>query len=285
MPSAPALPVGDPARDYERVARALEFLDRRTGRAPALGEVASHVGLSPYHFQRLFSRWAGISPKRFLQHAAALRARAELEGGATVLDAALGAGLSGPGRLHDLCVAVEALTPGQIRRRGDGLELVWGLAPSPFGRALVARSGRGICALEFADAGEEAAQASLARAYPAARLRRDDPQAAATLGRIFAAPRATGPLTLHLVGTNFQLQVWRALLAIPPGRTTSYAALARGLDRPGAARAVGGAVGANPISWLVPCHRVLAANGALHGYRWGLVRKQAMLALERTRPS
>jgi AraC family transcriptional regulator of adaptative response/methylated-DNA-[protein]-cysteine methyltransferase len=281
MSTAPAA-AEETTRDYERVARAIEYLNRHAGRAPGLDEVAAHVGLSPFHVQRLFSRWAGVSPKRFLQNAAALRARARLADAASVLDAAHEAGLSGPGRLHDLCVAVEAMTPGEIRRRGAGLELAFGLAASPFGTALVARTPRGICALEFADAGEDEAHASLAHAFPAATLRRDDAQAAATLAQVFAAHPTGEPVTLHLAGTNFQLQVWRALLAIPAGETTSYGALAHDLGRPSASRAVGRAVGSNPVSWLVPCHRVLAANGALHGYRWGLVRKQAMLALERS---
>jgi AraC family transcriptional regulator of adaptative response/methylated-DNA-[protein]-cysteine methyltransferase len=273
----------DAARDYARVARALEFLNARTERPPALDEVARHVGLSPFHFQRLFRRFAGVSPKRYLQHAAALRAATSLEESRSVLDAAYAAGLSGPGRLHDLCVAVEAMSPGEIRSGGAGLEIAYGIAPSPFGRALVASTARGICALEFADAGEREAHATLAHAFPAAKLRRDDAMAASTLTAVFEHAHRDEPLTLHLAGTNFQLQVWRALLAIPSGALESYGELARRLGRDGAARAVGRAVGANPVAWLVPCHRVLAANGALHGYRHGLVRKQAMLALERSR--
>lgn len=273
----------DRSRDYQRVARAIEFLDSRAGRPPSLQEVALHVGLSPFHFQRLFRRWAGVSPKRFLQHAAALRARKRLEGSGSVLEAALDAGLSGPGRLHDLCVAVEAFTPGELRRRGAGVAIEWGLGPSPFGTALVARTARGLCALEFVDTDERDAAASLAAAYPAARLVRDDALATRTLRTIFSRAPRTAPLTLHLSGTNFQLQVWRALLALPSGTTTSYAALATHLGRPTAARAVGRAVATNPVAWLIPCHRVLATSGALTGYRWGLPRKQAMLALERAR--
>lgn len=273
------------ANDYDRVARAIRFLDEHGEEQPGLAEVAAAAGLSASHFQRLFRRWAGVSPKRYLQRATAARARAELDRSADVLETAYAAGLSGPGRLHDLFVNVWAATPAQVRERGAGLEVRVGFAPTPFGEALVATTARGLCALEFLDGGREAALERLRSAWGRASLVADDAGAASICGRIFAAARRSRgePLTLHLTGSNFQLRVWEALLRIPPARTSTYEALAAGLGAAGAARAVGCAVGANPIAFVIPCHRVLRKSGALGGYRWGLERKRTMLAWETAR--
>lgn len=278
--------------DYARIEQAILYLDRNAARQPSLDEVARAARLSPYHFQRLFRRWAGISPKRFLQAIALNRAKRALDARASVLDAALDAGLSGPARLHDLFVTHDALSPGQYKRRGEGLALRYGFADSPFGPCLLALSPLGLFALSFVGAGGRAgALAELGERWPRARLKRDDaavrPLAARAFG--FADGEASGsralPLVLHLRGTNFQVQVWRALLAIPSGETVAYGELAARLGRPGAGRALGMALRANPVAFLIPCHRVIRGTGALGGYRWGLPRKQALLAWERTQAS
>jgi len=281
--------------DYARIEQAILYLDRHAERQPSLDEVARAVRLSPYHFQRLFRRWAGISPKRFLQAIALNRAKRALDGRASVLDAALDAGLSGPARLHDLFVTHDAVSPGQYKRRGEGLALRYGFAASPFGECLLALSPLGIFWLGFVGAGGRArALAELRERWPLARLLRDDAAARPLAARAFGSPdgataaataaaTAGGPhasLALHLRGTNFQVQVWRALLAIPSGETVAYGDLAARLGRPGAGRALGMALKANPVAFLIPCHRVIRGTGALGGYRWGPARKQAMLAWE-----
>jgi AraC family transcriptional regulator of adaptative response/methylated-DNA-[protein]-cysteine methyltransferase len=272
-------------RDYRRIEAVIRFLESKAGEQPSLQEAARAVGLSEFHLQRLFRRWAGVSPKRFLQFLTVQHAKRALRDGLSVLAAAYEAGLSGPGRLHDLFVAVEAVTPGEYKALGTGLEVRYGLAPSPFGECLVAMTERGICGLEFvADGGRASAVEGLRRAWPGARLEEDAPAARAVAGRIFG-PAAAGRerLTLFLKGTNFQLKVWQALLRIPAGAATSYGALAEAIDQPDAARAVGGAVGRNPIAYLIPCHRVLRESGKFGDYRWGAERKQAMLGWEAVR--
>lgn len=275
----------DPARDYERIARAIAFL-RHAGRTrPPLAEVAAAVHLSEFHLQRIFTRWAGVSPKQFLQLLTLEHAKAALADDADLLTAAYDAGLSGPGRLHDLFVTLEAVTPAEFRRGGAGLLVEHGFADTPFGECLLAWTARGVCFLEYVDdAGREAKQARLAAAWPGAELRRDDRAAAARAAAAFG--RASGgrvDVRVFVRGTEFQTRVWRALLAIPPGSVTSYAAIARAVGRPAATRAVGTAIGSNPVSWLIPCHRVLRSDGGLGGYAWGLDRKVATLAWERGR--
>lgn len=271
------------ATDYERIARAIAWLDAHCAENPGIPQLAAAIGLRPSQLHELFRRWAGVPPHRFLQHLRAARARARLAQGGPLLEAAHDSGLSGTGRLHDLCVHVDAATPAQIRDRGAGLVLRFGLAPSPFGCVRVAASPRGICALAFDPASDrdEAAEALRAR-WPGAALVHDDEVASDAVARIFGAARRSGtaPLTIHLRGTNFQLKVWQALLAIPPGAVESYAAVAAAIGSPAATRAVGTAVGANPLAFVIPCHRVLRADGSLGGYRWGLTRKRAMLAWE-----
>jgi AraC family transcriptional regulator, regulatory protein of adaptative response / methylated-DNA-[protein]-cysteine methyltransferase len=277
---APLLPpdLSERASDFERMQAALDWLARRWRERPSLEEAAEAAGLSPHHFQRVFTRWAGVSPKTFVASLAHAEARARLEDGASVLDAALDAGLSGPSRLHDLFVAQEGVTPGQARRRGEGLDIRYGYAPSPFGRMLAAATPRGLCGLGFVDQGADAAGLDdLRRRWPAAAWSRDDALALRYAEEVFGR-RQTPPLVL--IGPPFHVQVWKALLRIRPGETATYGKVAQWAGRPGAHRATGAAIGANPISYLIPCHRAIGADRRLTGYHWGLARKAAMLGLE-----
>lgn len=274
------------SRDYERIERSIRFLEQHFRDQPSLEELAGAAGLSEFHFHRVFTRWVGITPKRFLQFLTAEYAKERLQESRSVLDAAWDAGLSGSGRLHDLLVVTEALSPGEYKRRGRGLEIRYGTHPTPFGGCVVALTERGVCGLEFlAGRGIGEVRRMLASRWPEATFRRDPAETAAVLPRLFPDPDETagGPLTLHVRGTNFQVRVWQALLRIPPGCLTSYGEIAAALDRPGASRAVGGAVGANPISWIIPCHRVIRSTGDFGDYRWGSARKKAMLAWEAAR--
>jgi len=263
--------------DYARVAAAIAYIREHRRRQPSLAEIAAAVHASPCHFQRTFRRWAGVSPKRFLQVLTVEDAKRRLLDAGT-LAAALEAGLSGTGRLYDHFVALESITPGEFRRAGEGLTIGYGTCASPFGPAFVAATARGICALAFA--GEAEGLARLARAWPGARLHADA-RRIGVLGRVvFGDARPGEPLHLLVRGTNFQVQVWRALLSVPPARLTTYGSLAQALGKPKAARAVGGAVAANPIGYLIPCHRVIRETGEVGGYEWGPVRKHALLAHE-----
>jgi len=268
--------------DYARVKDAIMFIASNASEQPTLEDVAAHVGLSPYHFQRLFRRWAGVSPKRFLQHLNASRAKVLLRDSMPVLDTAFAVGLSGPGRLHDLIVMTEAVTPGEYAAHGDGIAIRYGVHETPFGPCLIAVTDRGICALRFTDEDNvENAVAELERDWRRATLVRDDSGTSASVRTIFdRAGDATGPLPLLLRGTNFQLKVWEALLRVPETCLISYGDLAERIGMPSATRAVASAVGANPIAFVIPCHRVLRSSGALGGYRWGMDRKIVMLERE-----
>ncbi|MEJ2601882.1 MAG: bifunctional helix-turn-helix domain-containing protein/methylated-DNA--[protein]-cysteine S-methyltransferase [Gammaproteobacteria bacterium] len=267
--------------DYRRIERAIAWMDANFLAHPSIDDVAAVAGLSPAHFSRLFRRWSGLSPARYLNRLRLVRAERDLLDGASVEDAAWEAGLSGPGRLHDLFVTVEAVSPGEFKSGGRGVLLRAGCGDTPFGPAFVARSDRGIVELGFlGERSEREAQADLSRAWPGARIVADE-AAGEVLRGIFDG--AAGGRVLHVRGTNFQQQVWRALLAVSAGETTDYGRLAAAIGRPGASRAVGNAVGANPVAWLIPCHRVLRRNGELGGYRWGPDRKRAMLAWEHCR--
>lgn len=278
-----------PMNDYERVALMLQRLDARAVERPDLAEIASWAGLSPGHAQKLFTRWAGVSPKNYLRALQAVRAGDFLRAGQSVFDAAWESGLSGPGRLHDLLVSVEASSPGEWKGGGAGLLLRAGYTETPFGRALVAESPRGLCHLAFLIPwGEAEAWTDLESRWPAARIERHDATASSWAGRIFrpsapAGEPSPGGLRLHLSGTRFQIAVWRALLAIPDGATTTYGDLAAAIGHPSAHRATGTAVGRNPVAWLIPCHRVIRRDGVLGQYRWGPERKAVMLAWERAR--
>ena len=273
------------AYHYRVIARALAEIDAAGG-ALSLEDLAARMGMSPAHFQRLFSRWVGVSPKRYQQHLALDAAKRLLAERHTTLEAALGAGLSGPGRLHDLFLRWEAMAPGTYARAGAGLTIRHGVVETPFGPAVAMATDRGLCGLGFAgEGGAAAVHADLAARWPAARYVED---AAAVAGPVAAAfgGGADGrgaPLSLHLIGAPFQIKVWEALLAVPEGRVTTYGDIARVVCSPRAVRAVGTAVGRNPLGWLIPCHRVLRKSGALGGYRWGLPVKRAMLAWEAAR--
>lgn len=275
--------------DYARVGHALEMLATTFPDQPSLAELSAHVGLSESHFQRMFIRWVGVSPKKFLQHLTLAEAKRRLRESASVLDAAYDAGLSGPGRLHDLFVTFEAVTPGEFKARGDGLTIRHGYHDTPFGECLLMATERGICGLGFVGSGErDAALARMSRGWERALIVRDDAATAAYIPRIFAQPgqsmsRDAPPLRLLLRGSRFQLKVWQALLEIPQGGLTTYQDIARRIGLPAASRAVGNANGANPISWLIPCHRVIRKSGELGGYGWGLGRKIAMIGWEAAR--
>lgn len=269
--------------DYTLVAQAIAYLEEHFQDQPGLDELADRLHLSPFHLQRIFTRWAGISPKRFLQFLTVDYAKRRLEESAGVLDTAYAAGLSGPGRLHDLFVTLEAVTPGEFKNQGAGLEIVYGCHRTPFGDCLLAATARGICGLHFLDDGAwPAAVEELHRQWPAATLREDTQATASLIARIFA-PDPAGvklPLSLLVKGTNFQVKVWSALLCIPSGAVCTYADVARAIGRPSAARAVGSALAANPIAYLIPCHRVIRAGGLVKEYRWGAIRKKALLGWE-----
>lgn len=271
--------------DYVRIEKAIRYLDENFHRQPSLAEVAQAVGLSEYHFQRLFRRWAGISPKRFLQFLTAEHAKQLLRDSRSTLDVAFSVGLSGPGRLHDLLVSTEAMTPGEVKQAGAGLLVRYGIHPGPFGESLLALTDRGICALAFLPGGEkESAVEELRRRWPAAELREDATATLPVLQRVFDGSRELpAPLGLHLRGTNFQIRVWEALLRIPSGAVATYEDVARMIGSPGAARAVGSAVAANPVAYLIPCHRVIRGTGAFGEYRWGSARKRAILGWEAAR--
>jgi AraC family transcriptional regulator, regulatory protein of adaptative response / methylated-DNA-[protein]-cysteine methyltransferase len=275
------------SRDFARVARAIHYIDDNFRAQPRLAAIAAAARLSEFHFNRLFRRWAGITPRQYLAFVTADAARGALSGTSSVLDAAYAVGLSGPGRLHDLLVTLDAVTPGELKRRGRGVELFFGFSDTPFGRALLASTPRGLSHLSFIEPGAEgAALAALDSSWPHAHKARDDAAAARLAQRIWGeAPgvAARTPLQLAVKGTNFQLKVWRGLLDLGARGATTYSELALAAGAGRAARAVGNAVGANPVAWLIPCHQVLRKDGTLGGYRWGADRKRAMLAWQRVR--
>jgi AraC family transcriptional regulator of adaptative response/methylated-DNA-[protein]-cysteine methyltransferase len=271
------------AMDYARVERALQFLNANYLHRPTLDEVAGHVHLSPFHFERLFQRWAGTSPKRFLQYLTKEHAKALLRDSKSLLEAAYKSGLSSGGRLHDLFISCEAVTPGEYKLRGEGVTIRYGFHPTPFGECLLAKTERGVCALRFLTApSKPTALRELRDEWPAARFVKDDDETGEICQRIFrtASEDERTQFHLHLRGTNFQLKVWQALLSIPAGHLTDYSDLATTIGAPKASRAVGSAVGRNPIAYLIPCHRVIRNLGVIGDYRWGHERKQAMIGWE-----
>lgn len=273
-------------RDYKRIEQALAYLEANRAAQPTLEEVAGHVGLSPFHFQRIFKNWVGISPKRFLQYLTVEHARRCLTETRSVLETTFEAGLSSPGRLHDLMVTVDAVTPGQYKRRGEGLTISWGSPATPFGEALIGATGRGVCWLAFPDEGDRSdAVEDLHGSFCNAEFRQDPAAAAVWRDRIFTSQGGSvgEPLPILLSGTNFQLKVWEALLRVPSGGLCSYQDLARIMGRPTATRAVASAVAANHIAYLIPCHRVIRSMGAFGQYRWGAARKQAIVGWEQAR--
>ncbi|WP_339765875.1 bifunctional helix-turn-helix domain-containing protein/methylated-DNA--[protein]-cysteine S-methyltransferase [uncultured Hoeflea sp.] len=274
-------PQGD---DYELVRRTIERISLDYQAQPSLEEIASDMGVAPGKLQKTFSRWAGLTPKAFLQAVTLDHARRLLgHEGLPLLDASFELGLSGPGRLHDLFVTHEAMSPGDFKSGGAGLEISYGFHPCPFGIAIVMTTERGLCGLAFADPGEErAALEDMSKRWSGARFSPDQEATAPYVGRIFSPGQwsADQPLRIVLIGTDFQVRVWEALLRIPLGQASTYSDVARAIGKPNAARAVGAAVGRNPISFVVPCHRALGKSGALTGYHWGITRKRAMLGWE-----
>lgn len=273
-----------PSPDYERLARAINYLDDTFPRHPSLSELASHAGLSEFHFQRVFTRWAGISPKRFLQFQTVEYAKDALRRSRSVLEATYEAGVSSAGRLHDLFVHVEAVTPGEFKTRGQGLEISYGIHDSPYGDALIASTPRGIVSVTFVNGtGPDAAVVRLHDEWRGASII-ERPRATAPLARaIFEhdpGARPDKPLAVLLKGTNLQLRVWSALLRIPEGTLVSYEDVAAAVGRPAAVRAVASAIGRNPVCFLIPCHRVIRKTGGLGGYGAGLPRKRAMIGVE-----
>ncbi len=268
---------------YQRIAQAIEFLEQHYQEQPSLEALAERLALSPFHLQRLFTQWAGVSPKRFIQYLTAEHAKQLLANAHSVLDTAYATGLSSPSRLHDLFVATEAVTPGEFKQQGAGLEIAYGQHDTPFGECLLAVTARGICQLLFLEAGGwESAVETLRAQWSQARLVADMSQTQPFLEQIFPAQEQQGQraVTLLLKGTNFQLKVWNALLQIPAGAAWSYEDVAQAIGQPSAARAVGNAVGANPVGYLIPCHRVIRKSGIIQEYRWGPTRKKAILAWE-----
>lgn len=280
LPPAPISAHDDPYH-YAVIRRAIALIDAPGGAQRTLADLAAALGMSPAHFQRVFSRWVGVSPKRYQQYLTLDHARALLRHRATTLEASLSTGLSGTGRLHDLFLRWEAMAPGEYARGGAGLEIRHGWFPSPFGEVLAMATERGLCGLAFVEGmGREPAFADLARRWPGAQ-HRHAPEAAAPW--VEAAFAQRGEARLHMIGAPFQIKVWEALLRVPSGHVTTYGRIAESIGRPGAARAVGTAVGRNPVAFLIPCHRCLRTGGALGGYHWGLEAKRAILGWESAR--
>ncbi len=271
------------SRDFRRIARAIRFVEEHFREQPRLAAIAAPTGLSEFHFNRLFRRWAGVTPRQYLAFVTARAARGALAEDASVLEAAYAVGLSGPSRLHDLLVTLDAVTPGELKAHGAGIEIRYGFSDTPFGTAMIASTARGLCHLGFEDRSRErAAAAELAVRWERAHLTRSDEEATRKAREIFGTgDRSGAPIRLAVSGTNFQLKVWQALLEVGADGPTTYRALAEAAGAPGAERAVGNAVAANPVAWLIPCHNVLRSDGSLGGYRWGEERKRAMLAWAR----
>lgn len=272
----------EPLQHYQLVEQAIQYIEANSRNQPELTEVASAVGLSEYHFQRLFTRWAGISPKRFMQFLTKEQAKGLLDRSGNLLEVTYQTGLSSLGRLHDLFVNTEAVTPGEYKSRGVGVDIRYGIHITPFGKCLIAMTERGICHLGFVDESEGKAIDALVEHWKQATMVEDYKSTAPLIASIFLNTSAETPLTLHLRGTNFQIKVWEALLKIPSGALTTYEQIAAHIGSPRAVRAVGSAVGDNPIAYLIPCHRVIRKSGEFGNYLYGSARKKAILARELT---
>ena len=274
--------------DYRRIEKAIGYLEVNFKSQPTLDQIAESTHLSKYYFDRLFKRWAGISPIQFLQFLTLEHTKQKLAESRSLLDASLEAGLSGPGRLHDLFVSFEAITPGEFKQMGAGLKMEYGFHPTPFGTCFLAVTDRGISHLSFVDGDDQAmALSRFQKSWPEATLAENQAGTGSMVNRIFSVdhPHESRPFHLLLKGTNFQVSVWRALLTIPRGNVVSYQDIAAYIGRPKAFRAVASAVAGNPVGYLIPCHRVIAKSGRIHQYRWGSVRKKAILGWEATRSS
>lgn len=271
---------------YERVARAIRFIRENRFEQPELSDVADAVGLSPHHFQRMFTSWVGVSPKRFLAYLTQNHARQMLAANTDVLSTALEVGLSGPGRLHDLCVNVEAATPGEIKSGGAGMKIYTGSHSSPFGEMLIHINERGICGISFTDKEEkQAREQRLYDLWPNAEFIGDQKKTGLIAKQIFGPQQDNGgdPISVFVKGTNFQVQVWQALVRLEPGTLATYGQIAKAIGKPKASRAVGSALGANHIGFLIPCHRVIREGGIVGNYHWGIDRKLAMIGWEQVK--
>lgn len=275
--------ISEQTDDYKRIERAIDYIGRNFKHQPSLDQMARSVHLSKFHFNRVFKRWTGISPNRFLQFLTLDYTKEQLANSRSLLSTALSAGLSGPSRLHDLFVTFEAMTPGQFKQRGEGLQIVYGFSHCPFGELMIATTERGICRISFLEKENRSEMINqLYSSWPRAEFIENQNHIQAITQRIFEKQISDAPhrLHLHVKGTNFQVNVWQALLTIPSGRLVSYQDIAIGLGKPNAVRAVASAVAVNPVAYLIPCHRVIAKTGKIHKYRWGATRKIAMIGWE-----
>jgi AraC family transcriptional regulator, regulatory protein of adaptative response / methylated-DNA-[protein]-cysteine methyltransferase len=266
--------------DYERIAKAIYFLHVNFKEQPGLEELSEHVGLSVFHFQRMFKEWAGVSPKKFLQFISIEHAKKLLSSQLSVSEASFETGLSGTSRLHDLFVSIEGMTPGEFKNGGAALSIKWEMYNTPFGEVIVGSTTSGICYLAFTDSGIPGFE-EMKTKFPQASFRKEkDPVQASAIAIFDNNPKDLDKIKLHLKGTPFQLKVWEALLKIPLGGLTTYSGLAKSIGSPGASRAVGSAVGDNPVAYLIPCHRVIRSTGLMGEYHWGCVRKTAIIGRE-----
>jgi AraC family transcriptional regulator, regulatory protein of adaptative response / methylated-DNA-[protein]-cysteine methyltransferase len=267
--------------DYDRVEKTIRYLEKHFQEQPSLGEIAHSIHLSPFHFHRLFQKWAGVSPKQFVQYLTASHAKERLLESRSVLEASYDAGLSGPGRLHDLMVLVEAMTPGEVKARGKGIKIEWGVHSTPFGESLLAITARGICGLSFLENGNtNAVLTKFKKEWSQALWVENRASTSIVMRQIFGTESQKEDIKILLRGTEFQIKVWEALLNIPAGFVQSYQDVAKTIQKPSASRAVGTAVGQNSVAYLIPCHRVIRETGVLGDYRWGSSRKKAMLGWE-----
>ncbi len=273
-------PLSDASRDYARIAKAIDFIIGERPRHPTLDEVAEHVALSPFHLQRLFKRWAGVSPKQFMSYLTLDHAKALMRESSSVLDMTYDVGLSGPSRLHDLFVTHEAMTPGEYKAQGANLLIRYGFHDTLFGRALLLMTDRGICGLDFLDVDDQTALRGAHEQWPLSRFAADQAGTKVVLDQLFEPTAKRQPTQLLLRGTNFQVQVWSALMRVPSGATVSYGDLATAIGKPSASRAVGEALSHNSVAVLVPCHRVLRSTGLFKAYKWSPTRRHAILAWE-----
>ena len=271
--------------DYQRIAKAIYFVNSHAGQQPTLDEIAAHVHLSPYHFQRMFTHWAGVTPKRYLQILTVERAKKLLQEARPILDVTHEVGLSSGSRLYDHFISLEAVTPGEFKKQGTGLTIEYSVHETPFGSAFIATTARGICKFTFLDVSNvEQEIQDLAKRWPNAHITSTSKHTTAIIDSMFSKNQSLErPLSLLVSGTNFQVNVWRALLQIPSGNIASYSKVAASIGRPKSARAVGTAIGANPIAFLIPCHRVIQQSGKLGGYHWGETRKHAIHLWEAAR--
>jgi len=280
--------ISNDPEDYQRIEKAIRFLEINYKSQPTLEQIAKSIHLSKFHFNRLFKKWAGVTPTQFMQFLTLEYTKEKLIESRSLLDTSLDAGLSGPSRLHDLFVSFEAMTPGEFKQMGAGVEIQYGYGPSPFGECLAATTQRGICHLGFVPkGGRRESYQHLEKSWPGATFIHKTKQATDLINRIFNIDPSnkSGPFHLHLKGTNFQVNVWRALLSIPEGKVVSYQDIAVYMGRPTAFRAVANAVAINPVGYLIPCHRVITKSGKIHQYRWGETRKKAIIGYEAAKTS